>query len=160
MSFSEIVSARIESQGIQRTPYSLELYSSAVWELETRQGTEFVDCDVADLPGITKFSGYHPAFYDYAECPDIRSGIRHDNRWQCRWTMPGYLDQGMQHIGESESDVLIQFLDNEDCGESDQSIDDHIADALSRLAALADDGDTDAERFIRQYFDISTDEQE
>jgi hypothetical protein len=66
----------------------------------------------------------------------------------------------MQHIGESESDVLIQFLDNEDCGESDQSIDDHIADALSRLAALADDGDTDAERFIRQYFDISTDEQE
>jgi hypothetical protein len=158
MPLSEIVTGRIESQGVQRTSYRLELYNSAVWELETSQGTEYIDCDVADLPGITEFSGYPPAFYDYVECSDIRSGVRHDNRWQCRWTMPGCLDQGEQCIGESESDVLIQFLDNDDCGESDQPIADYIADAVSRLAELADDGDADAERFIRHYFDISTDE--
>jgi len=160
MSFSEIVSARIETQDIQSTSYSLELYSSSLWELETRQGTEFVDCDVADIPGLTEFSGNPKAFHDYVECREILSGIRHDNRWHCRWTMPGYLDQGMESIGESESEVLIQFLDNEDCGEPDQPIDDYIADALSRLAELADDEDIDAEQFIRRYFDISADEQE
>ncbi len=84
------------------------------------------------------------------DTPNALDLWREGGRWFARWTMPGYLDCGDTHEGDSEVEALEGLL-LYDTSDLATGVDDWEADALRRLAELAAEGDKTAlELLVRQ----------
>lgn len=161
---------KLESMNIPTRDDGLAAYCEfrEQWELETNIGTEYVPCDVADMLPEFLDSLYlcdeangtdfqcqllQHVFGDYIEGSDIDSGER-VSRWCAYWSMPGYMDKGIEHCADTESEALIMLLHYDGTGEPiTEGVPEWEHDVLIRLAELADGGDTHAITYLEACFE-------